>query len=128
MPVGGPMAFLNKKTWHPGNARNQEEVWKREQLFLKELDKQEELRKQIEEEREKEEFDRIAGTATKVKCVLLRALALLPAAPLASPLAPLIDHCALQESRAAGVDVPGWLRSTGGRSKEEGRVSARQAR
>lgn len=71
MPKGGPLAFLNKKTWHPGNARNQEEVWKREQLFLKELDKQQELRKQIEDEREKEEFDRIAGTATKVKYVFL---------------------------------------------------------
>lgn len=55
MGKGGPLAFLNKKPWHPGNIQNQEEIWKREQAFLAEVEKREELKRQIEEEREAEE-------------------------------------------------------------------------
>jgi hypothetical protein len=55
MGKGGPLAFLNKKPWHPGNIRNQEEIWKREQAFLAELEKREELKRQIEDEREAED-------------------------------------------------------------------------
>lgn len=52
---GGPLAFLNKKPWHPLNLRNQEEIWKREQAYLAELEKRDQLVKQIEEEREQED-------------------------------------------------------------------------
>lgn len=52
---GGPLAFLNKKPWHPLNLRNQEEIWKREQAYLAELEKRDQLVKQIEEERERED-------------------------------------------------------------------------
>jgi hypothetical protein len=55
MGKGGPLAFLNKKPWHPANARNQEEIWKREQAYLAELEKRDELKRSIEEEREKED-------------------------------------------------------------------------
>jgi hypothetical protein len=55
MGKGGPLAFLNKKPWHPGNIRNQEDIWKREQEFLAEVEKREELRRKIEEEREQED-------------------------------------------------------------------------
>ena len=55
MGKGGPLAFLNKKPWHPGNIQNQEEIWKREQAFLAEVEKREELKRQIEDEREAED-------------------------------------------------------------------------
>ena len=63
------MAFLNKKTWHPGSFQNQEEVWKREQEALREKRKLEELRKQIEEERGKEELLAVAEAAGVRPCV-----------------------------------------------------------
>jgi hypothetical protein len=62
------MAFLNKKPWHPGSGRNQEDIWKREQAFMKEVEKREELKKQIEEQREQEEFDDFVADATKQQC------------------------------------------------------------
>jgi N-terminal domain of CBF1 interacting co-repressor CIR len=64
---GGPLAFLNKKGWHPGSIQNQEKVWKREEEHLKELKKAEELRKQIAEEREKEELRAVAEAAGVLK-------------------------------------------------------------
>jgi hypothetical protein len=67
--MGGGLAFLNKKTWHPGSFRNQEEVWKREQQAAVEERKLEDLRKQLEDERKKQEFSQIAHDAGIVKCV-----------------------------------------------------------
>lgn len=63
MPKGGPLAFLNKKTWHPGRIQNQEKVWLKEQEAAKEQQKLEDLKKQIEEERAREELDALAQAA-----------------------------------------------------------------
>lgn len=70
MGKGGPLAFLNKKPWHPGSGRNQEDIWKREQAYMKELEKRDELKKQYEEDREQEGFDNFVAEATKQACVL----------------------------------------------------------
>ncbi|KAK4800542.1 hypothetical protein SAY86_021029 [Trapa natans] len=50
------LKFLNKKGWHTGSLRNIENVWKAEQKHDAEQKKLEELRKQIHEERERDEF------------------------------------------------------------------------
>ena len=50
------LKFLNKKGWHTGSLRNIENVWKAEQKRAAEDKKLEELRKQIQEERERHEF------------------------------------------------------------------------
>ncbi|XP_052200974.1 uncharacterized protein LOC127807298 [Diospyros lotus] len=50
------LKFLNKKGWHTGSLRNIENVWKAEQKHEAEQKKSEELRKQIQEERERSEF------------------------------------------------------------------------
>lgn len=59
----GPLAFLNKKPWHPANMKNVEEVWKREQKAEAEKRKMEELQKQMNEERKRDEFVQIAVDA-----------------------------------------------------------------
>ncbi|GAX83794.1 hypothetical protein CEUSTIGMA_g11219.t1 [Chlamydomonas eustigma] len=63
MGKGGPLAFLAKKPWHPARFSNQEEVWKREAAAAAEAKKAEELRKQLEEERKKNEFIQMAEDA-----------------------------------------------------------------
>lgn len=50
------LKFLNKKGWHTGSLRNIENVWKAEQKHEAENRKLEELRKQIAEEKERDEF------------------------------------------------------------------------
>ncbi|KAE9599151.1 hypothetical protein Lal_00044172 [Lupinus albus] len=50
------LKFLNKKGWHTGSLRNIENVWKAEQKHEAEEKKLDELRKQIHEERERNEF------------------------------------------------------------------------
>ena len=60
---GGGLAFLNKKTWHPGRLDNQEEKWKREQAAAKEKAKLDELQKQIVLERQQEELHAVAQAA-----------------------------------------------------------------
>lgn len=50
------LKFLNKKGWHTGSLRNIENVWKAEQKHEAEKRKLEELKKQIHEEREAQEF------------------------------------------------------------------------
>ena len=50
------LKVLNKKGWHTGSLRNIENVWKAEQKRDAEDKKLEELRKQIQEERERHEF------------------------------------------------------------------------
>lgn len=50
------LKFLNKKGWHTGSLRNIENVWKAEQKHEAEERKLDELRKQIHEERERDEF------------------------------------------------------------------------
>ncbi|KAI5080468.1 hypothetical protein GOP47_0003651 [Adiantum capillus-veneris] len=50
------LKFLNKKGWHTGSLRNIENVWKAEQKHEAEKRKLEELKKQINEEREAQEF------------------------------------------------------------------------
>eukprot|EP01023_Acetabularia_acetabulum_P026199 TRINITY_DN2491_c0_g1_i4.p1 TRINITY_DN2491_c0_g1~~TRINITY_DN2491_c0_g1_i4.p1 ORF type:complete len:675 (+),score=86.27 TRINITY_DN2491_c0_g1_i4:166-2190(+) len=64
---GGPLAFLNKKPWHPGNLRNLERVWQKEQAHEREQKRLEELRKQILEERQKEQLEQIAHDSGKYK-------------------------------------------------------------
>lgn len=71
MGKGGPLAFLNKKTWHPGRIQNMEEVWKREQEAAKEQQRMEDLKKQIYEERAREEMNAIAEAAGVKVCVYL---------------------------------------------------------
>lgn len=61
--MGGGLGFLNKKTWHPGRLSNVENVWKKEQEHAKEQNKLEDLRKQIADERQKEELEMIAAAA-----------------------------------------------------------------
>ncbi|XP_038896474.1 pre-mRNA-splicing factor CWC25 homolog [Benincasa hispida] len=50
------LKFLNKKGWHTGSLRNIENVWKAEQKHEAEQKKLDELRKQIQEEKERQEF------------------------------------------------------------------------
>ncbi|XP_010519097.1 PREDICTED: pre-mRNA-splicing factor CWC25 homolog, partial [Tarenaya hassleriana] len=50
------LKFLNKKGWHTGSLRNIENVWKAEQKNEAEQKKLEELRLQIQQERERSEF------------------------------------------------------------------------
>ena len=55
------LAFLSKKSWHTKNLANQEKVWMAEQRKAAEEAKTKELAKQIQQEREEEELDKIAG-------------------------------------------------------------------
>lgn len=57
------LKFLNKKGWHTGSLRNIENVWKAEQKHEAEQNKLEELRKQIQEERERTEFRQLQEQA-----------------------------------------------------------------
>lgn len=57
------LKFLNKKGWHTGSLRNIENVWKAEQKNNAEQTKLEELRKQIQEERERSEFRQLQEQA-----------------------------------------------------------------
>ncbi|KAL5771759.1 hypothetical protein ACOSP7_015913 [Xanthoceras sorbifolium] len=57
------LKFLNKKGWHTGSLRNIENVWKAEQKHDAEEKKLDELRKQIQEEREKSEFRQLQEQA-----------------------------------------------------------------
>lgn len=49
-----------KKSWHPQTLRNVEKVWKAEQKAEAESKKIEQLRKELEEERAREEMQRHA--------------------------------------------------------------------
>ncbi|KAL3923522.1 MAG: hypothetical protein SGILL_001612 [Bacillariaceae sp.] len=55
------LGFLSKKSWHTKNLSNQKRVWEEEQKQEAEASKTKELAKQIQQEREQEELDRIAG-------------------------------------------------------------------
>ncbi|XP_010928163.1 uncharacterized protein [Elaeis guineensis] len=57
------LKFLNKKGWHTGSLRNIENVWKAEQKHEAKQRKLEELRKQIQEERESSEFRQLQEQA-----------------------------------------------------------------
>ncbi|CAN0890915.1 Pre-mRNA-splicing factor cwf25 [Linum grandiflorum] len=57
------LKFLNKKGWHTGSLRNIENVWKAEQKHEAEEKKLDELRKQIQEERERSEFRQLQEQA-----------------------------------------------------------------
>lgn len=56
------LAFLSKKSWHTKNKANQEKVWIAEQKKEQESAKANELAREIQQEREAEELNRIAGT------------------------------------------------------------------
>ena len=58
------LAFLSKKSWHVKNIANQEKVWVAEQREEQEKAKAQELAKQIQQEREQEELDKIAGKSS----------------------------------------------------------------
>ena len=55
------LAFLSKKSWHTKNLANQEKVWMAEQQKEAEVAKTKELAKQIQQEREQDEMERISG-------------------------------------------------------------------
>ncbi|CAL9236862.1 unnamed protein product [Arabidopsis halleri] len=57
------LKFLNKKGWHTGSLRNIEKVWKAEQKHEAEQKKIEELRLQIQQEKERSEFRAIKEQA-----------------------------------------------------------------
>ncbi|KAL9302750.1 putative CBF1-interacting co-repressor CIR domain-containing protein [Arabidopsis thaliana] len=57
------LKFLNKKGWHTGSIRNVEKVWKAEQKHEAEQKKIEELRLQIQQEKERSEFRAIQEQA-----------------------------------------------------------------
>lgn len=65
------LKFLNKKGWHTGSLRNIENVWKAEQKHDAEQKKLEELRKQIQEERERSEYRLLQEQAGLVPYVTL---------------------------------------------------------
>jgi hypothetical protein len=50
-----------KKSWHPGTLKNQTIVWEREQKLLEEERKLKELRKELENEREREKLYELQG-------------------------------------------------------------------
>ena len=52
----GGLAFLNKKSWHTGKISNYEKVWQAEEKAKAEAKKLEELRKEIDDERQKEQL------------------------------------------------------------------------
>ncbi|KAI8901562.1 Pre-mRNA splicing factor-domain-containing protein [Globomyces pollinis-pini] len=54
-----------KKSWHPNTFKNQERVWKREQQVAEEQRKSEQLRKEIQEERDREELQGLYEKAGK---------------------------------------------------------------
>mmetsp|Transcript_27822 Transcript_27822/g.52180 ORF Transcript_27822/g.52180 Transcript_27822/m.52180 type:complete len:519 (+) Transcript_27822:55-1611(+) len=58
------LGFLSKKSWHTKNKANQEKVWIEEQKQAAEASKTKELARQIQQEREQEEMDRITGKKT----------------------------------------------------------------
>jgi len=55
------LAFLSKKSWHTKNKANQERVWLAEQKKEQETAKANQLAREIQQEREAEELNRIAG-------------------------------------------------------------------
>jgi hypothetical protein len=55
------LAFLSKKSWHTKNLSNQKRVWEEEQKQAVEAQQTKELAKQIQQEREQEELERITG-------------------------------------------------------------------
>ncbi|KAL7509727.1 hypothetical protein ACHAXN_006693 [Cyclotella atomus] len=59
------LSFLAKKSWHTSNLSNQEKVWLAEQKAAAEAQKVKELQTQIQLEREKEEFEKLAGKKSK---------------------------------------------------------------
>jgi hypothetical protein len=61
------LGFLSKKSWHTKNKVNQEKVWVAEQQKEAEVAKTKELAKQIQQEREQEELDKITGKTSIVK-------------------------------------------------------------
>ena len=60
------LAFLSKKSWHTKNLSNQSKVWQAEQQKEAEDSKTKELARQIAQEREQEELDRISGKKTTI--------------------------------------------------------------
>ena len=55
------LGFLSKKSWHTKNLANQEKVWMAEQRKEAETQKTKELAKQIQQEREQDELEKISG-------------------------------------------------------------------
>ena len=54
-----------KKSWHPKTLHNQEKVWKRERQAEEEKKKLEQLRKEIQEERAREELQQLNASRSK---------------------------------------------------------------
>jgi DNA-binding helix-hairpin-helix protein with protein kinase domain len=48
-----------KKSWHPGTLKNQEKVWKLKQKLIDEKNKLEQLKKELQEEKDREELERL---------------------------------------------------------------------
>lgn len=61
------LGFLSKKSWHTKNKANQEKVWIAEEQKKAEEAKTKELARQIQQEREEEEFEKISGKKTSIK-------------------------------------------------------------
>jgi hypothetical protein len=59
------LGFLTKKSWHTKNLDNQEKVWMAEQKKEAEGRKTKELARQIQQEREQEDLDKISGKSTR---------------------------------------------------------------
>lgn len=55
------MSFLGKKSWHVGSLKMQEKVWKKEEEAAREKKRIEEMKRNIQEEREKTELIRQAN-------------------------------------------------------------------
>ncbi|CAB9503530.1 splicing factor CWC25 [Seminavis robusta] len=60
------IAFLSKKSWHTKTLANQERVWKAERAQETEERRTKELARQIQQEREQDEFDKLAGKKSHI--------------------------------------------------------------
>ena len=69
MGGGGPMSFLNSKSWHTGGMKQRAAVWEKEQEQKKEDARVRELQLKVEEERAQQQLDRDlqAGGHAKAK-------------------------------------------------------------
>lgn len=101
------LKFLNKKGWHTGSLRNIENVWKAEQKHGAEQKKLEELRKQIQEERDRDEFRLLQQQAGILPYVRSLSFPFAPFVILASRRPLLIDRIDFG-ALALPVPIPEW--------------------
>jgi len=81
----GGLAFLNKKQWHTGHIRNIEKVWHAEQKAAEEKTRLEQLKKELNEERQIEELRKMQVDAGLIPQTTLNRVDWLYTGPQAGP-------------------------------------------